>query len=182
MNEKNEQKYKFVQSHKFKNCVTSSSTFWWRHILIDNMTEEGVRLGDRGHAVLYRQYLYLLILGALFCVTTHPSRHYIPIIMITMIKIQASRHKTRNVDPMLVQCWANVEGGGSTLKQHRDNCSCLLGCQSSDRCNFVRYAGQALGQCWENIEDVGPTLGQFFINFTWQSIVILSSIRNYIIL
>ena len=28
---------------------------------------------------------------------------------------------------MLFQCWASVEDGGPTLKQHRVNVSCLLG-------------------------------------------------------
>ena len=28
---------------------------------------------------------------------------------------------------MLFQCWASVEDGGPTLKQHRVNASCVLG-------------------------------------------------------
>ena len=35
--------------------------------------------------------------------------------------------QTRDVEPMLFWCWANVEDGGSTLKQHWFNVSCLLG-------------------------------------------------------
>ena len=34
--------------------------------------------------------------------------------------------QARDVEPLLFKCWANVEDGGSTLKQHWLNVSCLL--------------------------------------------------------
>ena len=35
--------------------------------------------------------------------------------------------QTRNIQPMLVQCWASVEDDGPTLYQHWLNVLCLLG-------------------------------------------------------
>ena len=35
--------------------------------------------------------------------------------------------QTRNVDPVLVQCWASVADDGPTLNQQRTNVPCLLG-------------------------------------------------------
>ena len=35
--------------------------------------------------------------------------------------------QTRGIHPMLLQCWASVEDGGPTLKQHWVNAPCLLG-------------------------------------------------------
>ena len=35
--------------------------------------------------------------------------------------------QTRDVDPMLFQCWASVEDDGPTLKQHWVKVPCLLG-------------------------------------------------------
>ena len=34
---------------------------------------------------------------------------------------------TRGIDPMSFYCWADVGDGGSALKQHWVNASCLLG-------------------------------------------------------
>ena len=46
---------------------------------------------------------------------------------------------------MLFQCWASVEDGGPTLKQHWTNAPCLLGKhQPTD-------AGSTLKQQWVNI-------------------------------
>ena len=41
--------------------------------------------------------------------------------------------QTRDVDPMLFLCWADVGDGGPTLKQHWVNVSCLLGPATSER-------------------------------------------------
>ena len=35
--------------------------------------------------------------------------------------------KTRDIEPMLSQCWADVVESGPTLNQHWFNVSCLLG-------------------------------------------------------
>ena len=35
--------------------------------------------------------------------------------------------QTRDIVPMLVQCWFTVYDAGPTLNQQRDNVSCLLG-------------------------------------------------------
>ena len=35
--------------------------------------------------------------------------------------------QTRDIHPMLFQCWANIEDGGPTLEQHGVNVLCLLG-------------------------------------------------------
>ena len=39
----------------------------------------------------------------------------------------AATKETRGIHPMLFQCWASVEDGGPTLKQHWVNAPCLLG-------------------------------------------------------
>ena len=43
------------------------------------------------------------------------------------IETSQSSHQTRGIHPMLIQCWASVEDGGPTLKQHWVNAPCLLG-------------------------------------------------------
>ena len=42
---------------------------------------------------------------------------------------------------MLFQCWASVEDGGPTLKQHRVNDPCLLGtrCQGGPSCHIAHF-------------------------------------------
>ena len=47
-----------------------------------------------------------------------------------------STQLTRGIRPMLFQCWASVEDGGPTLKQHWANASCLLGTAQSHRPDF----------------------------------------------
>ena len=42
--------------------------------------------------------------------------------------IGSPHKKTLCVDPMLVQCWADVVDGGPTLNQHWVNASCLRTC------------------------------------------------------
>ena len=46
--------------------------------------------------------------------------------------------QTRDVDPMLIQCWANVEDGGPTLNQYWVNVSCLLGLR--DTSDIARFS------------------------------------------
>ena len=41
--------------------------------------------------------------------------------------LEASQ-QTRDIVPMLVQCWSTVYDAGPTLNQQWDNVSCLLGC------------------------------------------------------
>ena len=42
--------------------------------------------------------------------------------------------QTRDIEPLLVQCWSNVVDGGPTLNQQWLNVSCLLGKQVSPMC------------------------------------------------
>ena len=42
-------------------------------------------------------------------------------------RLAQSSPQTRGVEPMLFKFWVSVVDGGPTLKQHRDNVSCLLG-------------------------------------------------------
>ena len=37
-----------------------------------------------------------------------------------------SVYQTRDAEPMLFYCWANVEDGGPTIKRHWVNVPCLL--------------------------------------------------------
>ena len=48
-------------------------------------------------------------------------------VSITMVTLERSR-KTRDIEPLLVQCWASVVDGEPTLNQQWLNVSCLLGC------------------------------------------------------
>ena len=41
--------------------------------------------------------------------------------------LPVSAQQTRDIKPMLVQCWSGVVDGGTTLNQHWFNASCLLG-------------------------------------------------------
>ena len=52
-----------------------------------------------------------------------------PFIVHQLIKDTELRvsQQTRDIHPMLFQCWASVEDGGPTLKGHSVNTSCLLG-------------------------------------------------------
>ena len=50
--------------------------------------------------------------------------------------------QARDVEPLLFKCWANVEDGGSTLKQHWLNVSCLLGDWTQDH---IQTGGFRLG-------------------------------------
>ena len=61
----------------------------------------------------------------------------------------------REVHPMLFQCWASVEDGGSTLKQHRGIVSCFLGILIPTATGSAPYPSkqETLKQCWFN---VGP--------------------------
>ena len=45
-----------------------------------------------------------------------------------------NRVQMRGVHPMLFQCWASIEDGGPTLKQHWVRVSCVLGHQSLFKC------------------------------------------------
>ena len=48
-------------------------------------------------------------------------------IVATLIAVVPHCPATREVEPILFLCWADVEDGGPTLKQHWLNLSCLLG-------------------------------------------------------
>ena len=41
-------------------------------------------------------------------------------------KRSTTAEQTRDIEPMLDQCWADVVDGGPTLNQHWFNVSCLL--------------------------------------------------------
>ena len=43
------------------------------------------------------------------------------------LNMQAFVQQTREIDPMLKQCWFNIEDGGPTSLQYRLNILCLLG-------------------------------------------------------
>ena len=45
--------------------------------------------------------------------------------------------QTRDVHPMLFQCWLTVFDAGPTLKQHRVNASCLLGIIKAKSCDLA---------------------------------------------
>ena len=46
--------------------------------------------------------------------------------IVTMIHLEYNAQQTRGIHSMLFQCWAHVEDGGPTLKQHWVNASCLI--------------------------------------------------------
>ena len=66
---------------------------------------------------------------------------------------QVSRHcilvkqnkfqQTRDVDPMLIQCWFNIKDDEPMLNQHWVNVPCLLGCTSLN----LKASSQANGDC-----------------------------------
>ena len=41
--------------------------------------------------------------------------------------------QTRDIEPLLDQCWASVVDGGPTLNQQWLNVSCLVGCPSRNQ-------------------------------------------------
>ena len=57
--------------------------------------------------------------------------------------------QTRDVLPMLAQCWASVVDGGPTLSQHWVNFSCLLGIVHIYVCMCSNPTVQK--KCWANI-------------------------------
>ena len=73
--------------------------------------------------------------------------------------IHSSPQQTREVEPMLGQCWASVLDDEPTLTQHWFNVSCLLG-QKLMICEHVSVNGSMLAQCWVSVADVFPALNQ----------------------
>ena len=63
----------------------------------------------------------------------------------TVTDHQAESRPTRDVHPVLAQCWASVEDGGPSLSRHWVNVSCL-----------PRYAGPMVA----SVADVSPRLCQ----------------------
>ena len=57
------------------------------------------------------------------------TKDYVNLEIYLSIDCQQSNvtQQTRGIHPMLFQCWASVEDGGPTLKQHWVNAPCLLG-------------------------------------------------------
>ena len=54
-------------------------------------------------------------------------------LLLTDMKVSDNAYnmqQTRDIHPMLFQCWASVGDGGPTLKQYWVNVSCLLGIQA----------------------------------------------------
>ena len=51
--------------------------------------------------------------------------------------------QTRDVDPMLIQCWSSVYDAGPPLNQHRVNVSCLLGYGQHTNGVSVPFAGES---------------------------------------
>ena len=70
--------------------------------------------------------------------------------------INRPTQQTRGIHPMLLQCWASVEDGGPTLKQHWVNAPCLLGRQVSP--SWLR--GPVLVWDCLAVADGGPALGR----------------------
>ena len=69
--------------------------------------------------------------------------------------------QTRDVDPMLVQCWASVADGGPTLNQHRVHVPCFL----------VRLCGAELNERhWKLVSSVKLTsfVGLILIIWWWR--------------
>ena len=44
-----------------------------------------------------------------------------------LIRPNVTGQQTRDIEPLLVHCWASVVNGGPTLNQQWPNVSCLLG-------------------------------------------------------
>ena len=61
---------------------------------------------------------------------------------------QPTTQQTRNILPMLDQCWASLVDGGTTLVQHWEDFSCLLG---THRYNVVSMTAQSR-RLWANIK------------------------------
>ena len=70
--------------------------------------------------------------------------------------------QSREIHPMLFQCWASVEDGGLTLKQHWVDASCLLGryliLVKKPRWPIVgSMLGQRRRRCANNWNNIGLT-------------------------
>ena len=67
--------------------------------------------------------------------------------------------QTRDIDPMLVQCWASVVDDGPTLNQHWVNVSttCLLASEVADTGLVLK---------WANVRDIIPALSQHWANLS----------------
>ena len=70
-----------------------------------------------------------------------------------------SYHLARDIHPMLFQCWASVEDGGPTLKQHWVNSPCLQGQERIVQVSACTMLGQRLRR-WVNNE---PTVDDCFL-------------------
>ena len=64
--------------------------------------------------------------------------------------------QTRDVNPVLAECWASVADAVPTFNQHRVDVSCLQGSQ--------RYVDSMLGQCWACSVDGRSSLIQHWGN------------------
>ena len=97
---------------------------------------------------------------------------------------QQSGQQTRDIQPMLYQCWSTVYDAGPTLVHHWVDVSCLLGgllslCSSlhspslyyilSVQCVYhtTRGVEPMLDWCWANVADVGPTSTLHWFNVSW---------------
>ena len=78
--------------------------------------------------------------------------------------------QTRDVDPTLVQCWADVVDGGTTLSQHWVSLSCLLGIDSSMYCALKQHVGLHLYYYpfWHSCSLL--SLRDFSNRYSWENI------------
>ena len=72
-------------------------------------------------------------------------------------KVQKTE-QTRDIEPLLFQCWVSVVDGGPTIKQQWLNISCYKG---------IRYIKPISGQCWPSVADSGPTSNQQWVNVSF---------------
>ena len=71
--------------------------------------------------------------------------------------------KTRDVDPVLVQCRASVYDAGPTLNQHRVNASCVLGRHATVHLTLQPIPEAML--LWKQ-----PSSGQFLLTWSMQTL------------
>ena len=60
--------------------------------------------------------------------TRKSARALLSVLVFIVERFSEHSQQTRGIEPILFYCWASVVDGGPTVKQHRLNASCLLGC------------------------------------------------------
>ena len=86
---------------------------------------------------------------------------------------------TRDIEPILAQCWVDVVDGGPTLNQHWFNVSCLLGLWYQD-CFYKTFI--------DNLDDVygyftsyahWRLLWRYFISYVYTPLLFISSLDTF---